>query len=56
LFGKVSIKANVDGIANSVDKFEGNLTGKIDSIEINKYSYRNIYLNGLFTEKTWDEV
>ena len=31
-----------------------NLTGKIDSIEIKQYTYRNITLNGLFTEKTWD--
>jgi hypothetical protein len=54
LFGKVSVAANVDGVANSVDKFAGNVTGKIDSIEINKYSYRNIYMNGVFTEKTWD--
>jgi hypothetical protein len=54
LFGKVSIQANVDGHTNTVNKFAGNLTGKIDSIEVNKYSYRNIYMNGVFTEKTWD--
>jgi len=54
LFGKLSIKANVDGYAYSLDKFAGNLTGKIDSIEINKYEYRDIALNGYFTEKTWD--
>lgn len=54
LFGKVSMKANVDGYANSLKKFAGNLTAKIDSIEINNYRYRNIDLNGLFTEKTWD--
>jgi hypothetical protein len=54
LFGKLSIKANVDGFANSFNKFAGNLTGKIDSIEINKYKYRDVALNGYFTEKTWD--
>ena len=54
LFGKLSMTANVDGYANSLKKFEGNLTGKIDSIEINRYTYRNITLKGLFTEKTWD--
>jgi hypothetical protein len=54
LLGKLSIQANVDGYAYSFDKFAGNLTGKIDSIEINNYKYRNITLNGLFTEKTWD--
>ena len=26
----------------------------IDSIEINNYKYRNISLNGIFSEKTWD--
>lgn len=54
LLGEVSIKANVDGYASSWKKFAANLTGKIDSIEINKYKYRNIDLNGFFTEKTWD--
>lgn len=54
LLGKLSMQTNVDGYAYSLNKFAGNLTGKIDSIEINRYIYRNITLNGLFTEKTWD--
>ncbi len=54
LFGRVSMEANIDGYASSFKKFAGNLTGKIDSIEINRYTYRNIALNGFFTEKTWD--
>jgi hypothetical protein len=54
LLGNVSMKANVDGYANSMKKFACNITGKIDSIEINRYLYRNITLNGSFTEKTWD--
>lgn len=54
LLGKVSMQSNVDGYAYSLNKFAGNLTGKIDSIEINRYEYRNIDLNGYFTEKTWD--
>ena len=52
--GNLSMQANVDGYAYSLKKFAANLTGKIDSIEINKYVYRNITLNGAFTEKTWD--
>lgn len=52
--GKLSMKTNVDGYAYSLRKFAANLTGKIDSIEINNYVYRNITLNGFFTEKTWD--
>ena len=52
--GNLSMQANVDGYAYSLKKFAANLTGKIDSIEINKYIYRDITLNGSFTEKTWD--
>jgi hypothetical protein len=54
LFGKASMETSVDGYASSFKKIEGNLTGKIDSIEINRYKYRNIALNGLLAEKTWD--
>lgn len=54
LLGKLSMEANIDGYASSLNKFATNLTGKVDSIEINNYIYRNIALNGFFTEKTWD--
>jgi hypothetical protein len=54
LLGKLSIQTNVDGFAYSLKKFAVNLTGNIDSIEINRYLYRNVVLNGFFTEKTWD--
>jgi hypothetical protein len=54
MLGKFSMQANVDGYANSLNKFAVNLSGKIDSLEINRYKYRNIALNGFFTEKTWD--
>jgi hypothetical protein len=54
LLGNLSMHANVDGYAYSLNKFAASLTGKIDSIEVNKYLYRNISLNGNFTEKMWD--
>jgi hypothetical protein len=54
LLGNISMKADVDGYAFSLQKYNGSLTGRIDSIEINKYKYRNISLNGNFSEKTWD--
>ncbi len=54
LLGKLSMETNVDGFATSSKKISGNLTGKIDSVEINRYVYRNVALNGIFTEKTWD--
>ncbi len=54
LFGKISMKANIDGYASSFSSFAANLTGHIDSVEINKYKYRDVNLDGRFTEKTWD--
>jgi hypothetical protein len=54
LLGNLSIRTNVDGIAYSMKKFSGSLSGMIDSLELNSYKYRNIGLNGVFTEKTWD--
>ena len=54
LLGKLSMEAHIDGHASSLENFATNLTGKIDSIEINSYTYRNIALNGFFTEKMWD--
>lgn len=54
LFGKVSMKTNLDGYASSIEKIEGNLTGNIDSIEIKHYVYKDIAINGVFTDKTWD--
>ena len=54
LLGKLSMRTNVDGYAYSLKKFAVNLSGQVDSVEVNKYKYRNIALNGLFTEKTWD--
>ena len=54
MLGNISMRADVDGYAFSFRKYNGRLTGRIDSIEINKYKYRNISLNGNFSEKTWD--
>jgi hypothetical protein len=54
LLGKLSMQTNVDGYFRSLKEFSGSLSGQIDSLEINRYLYRNIALNGFFTEKTWD--
>ena len=53
-FGDISIEANINGSSTSFKHFAASLTGKIDSVEINNYKYRNIALNGSFTEKIWD--
>ncbi|MGB8489620.1 MAG: hypothetical protein WCE64_01035, partial [Bacteroidales bacterium] len=39
LLGNLSMEANVNGYASSLKKISGNLTGKIDSVEINRYIY-----------------
>jgi hypothetical protein len=54
LLGKMSMETTIDGFASSLERIEGDLTGMIDSIQINDYIYRNVSVNGLFTEKTWD--
>jgi len=54
LLGNLNFNTIVDGYAYSLKKFSADLTGKIDSIEVKKYKYRDIALNGIFTEKTWD--
>jgi hypothetical protein len=54
LFGKISFNTSVDGYAYSLKKFSANLTGRLDSLEFKRYTYRNVALNGIFTEKTWD--
>ncbi len=54
ILGYLNIHANVDGYATSSRHFAGDITGLIDSVGINGYTYRNIDLKGKFTEKTWD--
>jgi hypothetical protein len=54
LFGNLSMRANVDMYAYSLKEFTGQLTGIVDSVEINNYKYRNISLNGNIGELTWD--
>ena len=53
LFGDISIEANINGISTSFSHFAASLTGVIDSVEINNYIYRNIAINGAFTESIW---
>jgi len=53
-FGKMNVSSDIDGSASSLKSFSVNLVGVIDSIDIEDYTYRNIEINGLFTDKTWD--
>ena len=52
--GKLTVEANVDGSTESFKTFSVNLKGKVDSVDLNNYRYRNIDLNGFFTDKGWD--
>lgn len=54
LFGTLSLKADVDMYAYSLAKFSGEVNSIVDSVEINGYKYRNISLNGIINDKTWD--
>ena len=54
LFGDISIEANINGSSTSFDHFAASLTGVIDSVEIRNYMYKNISLNGSFTQNVWD--
>ncbi len=54
LLGNMSIHANIDGYATSMKKFSASLRGRIDSISLKNYVYRDLALNGIFTEKAWD--
>ena len=54
MLGSLSMKANLDMYASSLKAFSGSMSGLIDSVEINDYKYRNISLNGTFSEHTWD--
>jgi hypothetical protein len=54
LLGKLNMETDVDCYATTSKRISGDLTGLIDSIEVNGYVYRNVALNGIFTEKTWD--
>jgi hypothetical protein len=53
-FGKMTVEANVDGTTDSFKSLAVNVSGRIDSVEINNYLYRNIKLNGYFKDKAWD--
>jgi len=54
LLGQSTISAYVDGTTESFKTFAVNVSGIIDSVEINDYKYEKINLNGYFTDKAWN--
>lgn len=53
-FGKLWCHADMDGYSTSLKHFSAIINGAIDSVEINKYTYRNVELKGTMTENIWD--
>lgn len=54
MFGKASASFEIDGYSGSLNKFRARLKGSVDSLDFNNYIYRNIEVDGLFTENTFD--
>lgn len=54
LLGEISLSAELDGTLNNIDDYSGKLTGTVDGIEFNSYTYKNITFDGTFNEHTWD--
>ncbi len=54
LLGKVTSHANMHGTVFNDRTFTSRLTGTIDSIEVNRYTYHSIGVDGRFSEKAYD--
>jgi len=54
MFGGLWMHAEVDGTMKSFRHLSANINGVIDSVEINKYLYRNITVSGTYANKIWD--
>ena len=54
LFGGLWMHAEVDGSMRSSTHLTANINGVIDSVEINRYLYRNISVSGSYADRIWD--
>lgn len=55
LLDHVTFDGNISGLLNQVTSdFSASVSGKIDSIDINQYHYRNIQMNGDIENKKFD--
>ncbi len=52
--GKSSFNISIDGRTESFREFDASISGSIDTLLFNDYTYNNIVLNGEFTEKMWN--
>jgi len=54
MFGGLWMHAEVDGTMKSFRHLSANINGVIDSVEVNKYLYRNISVSGTYADRIWD--
>jgi len=54
MFGGLWMHAELDGSMRSSSHLTANISGVIDSVEINKYLYRNISVSGSYADRIWD--
>ena len=54
MLGGLWMHADVDGTMESFRHLSANINGVIDSVEINKYLYRNITVSGTYADRIWD--
>lgn len=54
IFGGLWMHAEIDGSTKSFKHLTANINGVIDSVEINRYLYRNISVSGSYADRIWD--
>ncbi len=54
MFGGLWLHGNVEGSMKSFKHLSANISGIIDSVEINSYLYRNVSLEGTYINRIWD--
>ncbi len=54
MFGGLWMHAEIDGSMKSFRHLTANINGVIDSVEINRYLYRNINVAGTYADRIWD--
>jgi hypothetical protein len=54
MFGGLWMHADIDGTMESFKRLSATINGVVDSVEINKYLYRNISVSGTYADRVWD--
>ena len=54
MFGGLWMHADIEGSMESFRRLSATISGVVDSVEINKYLYRNINVSGTYADRVWD--